>query len=135
MWAARILAGSGDMVMDRTPAAVLVSLRTLPRLEPDELLGDPHLAPVEVDLGPTQADQPAPAHAAVDGQVDQRPVALPRRLGQVDGLLPGEEDHLPLGHAGCRGWTLTSWPREYTRTKDRAARTSTRWPIRFPGTE
>lgn len=51
---------------------------------------------MEVDPGAAQPDELAPAHPAVDGQVDERPAPVGDGLGQVDALLPGEERHLPL---------------------------------------
>ena len=72
----------------------------LPRLQPDQLLGHAYLASAEVELRPPKADQFAPAHPGVNGEVNQGPVAVAVGLRQVDSLAPVEEHHLTLGTCG-----------------------------------
>ena len=85
-----------------------------PVLQLDELFGDAHLAPGEIDALAAQADELAPAHAGVDREVDQRPEALGVRLGQR--AWPAsqvEEGHLAAsapwaGAPGRTGWRGSS---------------------------
>lgn len=51
----------------------------------------------EVEFCPPEPNELAPSHPGFDGEIDEGPVAYLMRLCEVDGLSPGEKDHLARG--------------------------------------
>ena len=90
-----------ETVIDRTPADVFGGRRS-PRavVETQQLFGDANLVADDVDLSTAEADELAPAHPGVEGEVDHRLQVLGMGLGQGDALVPGEDRHRPGGDLG-----------------------------------
>ncbi len=68
-------------------------------VEANQLIGHAHLVAAQVEPRLAKTDQLAPAHSAVDGEVDECPGSRSMRFREVDGLAPSEEDHLSGGNA------------------------------------
>ena len=100
MCAASSEAVNGEIVIDRTPAAVFGSFRRYERSWSCTSCSVTRIFRfLRSTLAAPQSHQLAPSHTGVDGDVDQCSIALVVGLGETDHFVPVEERHLTLRDA------------------------------------